>query len=289
LTTTPKWVITDDPATIARTMFHDICVTGVVDAGDIIAGINETNVLFPTDTIDEPTDTITYELDLISLYDATKNLCDIYHMGFRLVANQNTGDLYYNIYMGSDRTTLQTTLPAVVFSPGLDNLKNPTELTSIALYKNVAYVFSPVGHEIVYAEDVDPTTAGFQRRALFVKADDITSGVPATATAQMIQRGMEELAKHRKISAFDGEVAQFSSYVYGTDYHLGDLVELQSIDGFSSIVQVTEQIFVSDKEGDRSFPTLSITKFITPGSWDSWTPDEVWDDVTPTLVWDDAS
>ena len=55
LTATPKWVLTGTPGAILRQMFHDICVTGVLDAGDIISGVVEGSDLFPNDTITEPT------------------------------------------------------------------------------------------------------------------------------------------------------------------------------------------------------------------------------------------
>lgn len=288
LTATPKWSITDDPAAISRKYFHDICVTGILNVGDIIAGVDESRMpLLSADTIAEPTDVITFEIDPMTLYDATKRISDLYSMGFRLVRHPTTWVLYYDVYMGSDRTTTQTILPAVVFSTSMDNLSNTTELTSIALYKNVAYVLSPVGSKVVYADDVSSSIAGFERNVLVVVADDITSGVPATASAQMIQRGKEQLSLYQRFTAFDGELNQNSKYKYGTDYNLGDLVEFQNEEGTSSLMKVTEQIFVSDKEGDRSYPTLVVNAFITPGSWDDFSPEGTWDAQSDTLNWDD--
>jgi hypothetical protein len=54
-------------------------------------------------------------------------------------------------------------------------------------------------------------------------------------------------------------------------------------------MQVTEQIFVSDSEGERSYPTLTITKFITPGTWSSPEWNIEWSAVDPDLDWADAS
>lgn len=286
LDTEPKWIITDQPADIARKYFHDVCITGVLNSGDIISGVTEARMpLIPADTISEPPDAVTVEIDPITLYQAIQDICNYYNMGFRLVRHPITSALYWDIYMGSDRTTQQTTLPAVVFSKGLDNLSNATELNSIALYKNVAYVLSPVGTEVVYGPDV--VTDGFGRNVLIVVADDITDGVPATASAKMIQRGLEELAKNRKLSAFDGELNQNSQYVYGTDYNLGDLVEFKNEEGTSAIMQVTEQIFVSDKEGARSYPTLVINSFVIEGAWNTAPPDLVWNSVDPGVDWDE--
>lgn len=289
LVTEPKWILTGLPAAIARQMFHDICVTGILDAGDVLPNINEGSAFFPTDTIAEPTDSITYSVDPKDLYTALYELCDLYEMGFRLFKDPDTLNFWFDIYMGSDRTTKQTGLPAVVFSPDLDNLTNTTDLTTTALYKNCAYVISKVGHELVYPLDVDPSVDGFQRHVLFVKADDIEDAVPADATAKMIQRGKEELSKYRRLQAFDGELNSNVAYKYGNHYYLGDLVEFQSGTGAASVMQVTEQIFVSDEQGDRSYPTLSINTFITPGSWLSWDFGQVWEDVDPDLDWADAS
>lgn len=285
LTTDPKWILTGLPQDIATQMFHDICITGILDTGDIIPSVTEGSI-FPADTIGAPSDSIVYAVDPKTLYLGIKELCDNYAMGFRLVRDLDTSMLYFDIYMGSDRTTGQTGLAAVVFSPDLENLRNTNKLSSSALYKNTAYVMSPVGHEIVYELDFDPVTNGFARRILLVKADDITDVVPADATAKMIARGKEELAKNRRLTSLDGEITTYSQYIYGVDYNLGDLVELRDDDGTTSKMQVTEQIFVADKEGNRAYPTLSVNLFITPGSWLAWDYSQEWDDLT-TEEWED--
>ena len=287
LTSTPKWILQGLPADLARKIFHDICMVGILDPADVIPMVVEGNVLFPDDTIPEPSEEVIYEIDPMTVYKAIKDICDLYDLGFRLVRNQDRSQLYWDVYTGSDRTSTQSVLPAVIFSPSLDNLQNTNELTSIATYKNVAYVFSPVGYEIVYLPDVDPTTTGFERRVLMVKADDITDEDPFSASAKMVQRGIEELSRHRRFSAFDGEISQISNYQYGRDYNLGDLVEYQNATGAINVMRVTEQIFASDQSGARSYPTLSMNTFITPGSWASWDDQQVWMDVDGALHWAD--
>lgn len=284
LTTEPKWVLTGTPVQIATQMFHDICVSGILNVGDIIPLINEGS-LFAPDTIEAPSDIITYEIDPKSLYSALTDLCNQYLLGFRLIRNFDTAQLYFDIYAGSNRTMHQTVLPAVLFSPELDNLQNTSELASSAAYKNVAYVVSPVGSEVVYSSDVSSGISGFDRQVLIVQADDITDPDPPTASALMIQRGIQELAKTRKIQAFDGEINQNSSYKYGRDYNLGDLVQTRNTDGVENDMQVTEQIFVSDQEGDRSYPTLAVNNFITIGSWLAESATEHWADLGSTDYW----
>lgn len=288
LTTSPTWTITDTPAAVARKIFHDICVTGILNACDVIPFVTE-GTFMPTSTIGEPVDPITVDLEPISVYDAIQNICKVWNLGFRLLRQYDLSLLYFDIYSGSDHTTSQTTLPAVVFAPELDNLQNTKELTTIDAAKNVAYVFSPAGFQMVYPVGVDPDVEGFDRRVLMVNANDITTENPDVDSA-LIQRGLEELAKNQTVKSLDGEISQNSKYVYGTHYNLGDVVEMRASDGVTNNMRVTEQIFVSDGEGERSYPTLTVNTYINTGSWLSWLNNKVWADfegVTVDQYWED--
>lgn len=278
LTTSPKWTITLPPADVARKIFHDICVTGVLDPNDVIPFIVE-GTFMPVDTIAEPIDPITVDLDPTTVYDALVDISNVWTLGFRMLRYFDTSQIYFDVYAGSNRTSAQTVLPPVIFTPELDNLQNTKELTSIDKAKNVAYVYSPAGFQMVYGLGVDPEVEGFERRVLVVNATDITSENPDVATA-LIQRGNEELAKYRTYQAFDGETSQFSQYKYGTHYNLGDIVETRNLSGVTNNMRVTEQIFVSDREGERSYPTLTLNTFINTGSWLSWLNNKVWSDLT---------
>lgn len=286
-TTYPVWGLTGTPGAIMRKIFHDICVTGVLNVADKVPFINEGNVLYPVSSISESATSITVNLDPTTVLQAETDLGTLYDLGYRLYRNLDQSQLYFDVYSGSDRTTGQSSLPAVVFSPELDNLQNTTEYTSISGAKNIAYVISPVGYVVVAATSVDPAIAGLDRHVLLVNATDITDTVPATATARMTQRGNEELSKARVLAAFDGEINQNSAYVYGTDYHLGDLVEIRNQDGVANKMRVTEQIFAQDAEGERSYPTLALNTFITAGSWLSWDGSKKWIDydLDTTTVW----
>lgn len=285
----PATFFTGEPPEIVFDMYTHICVDGTLDVGDIISDVSTLGSgLYPEDTIVEPTDIITYEIGLATLYRAIVELCAAYEMGFRFVRNPSTNALYFEVYMGSDRTTNQTTVAAIVFSPDMDNTRNTRLLTSTALYKNVAYVFGTTFAKLVYDTGVDPSTAGFERRVLMVEASDIDDATFVAAEPRLIQRGKEALAQQRRFTYMDGELAQTTQYVYERDYYLGDLVEFRDDDGATSFMQVTEQTFVNDKEGFSSRPTLTIKQFITPGSWLDAGPTLVWDDFT-TEVWDDMA
>jgi len=285
-TTIPTWTITDVPAEVARKVFHDICVTGTLNIGDVIPGVVEGTFL-PASTIPEPADPVTVDITPTTVYDVSAQICATWTLGLRLLRQDSSAQLYFDIYAGSDRTTDQTTLPAVIFSPDLENLQNTKELTTIDAAKNVAYVFSPAGFQMVYAPGVDPSIAGFQRRVLMVDATDVTSDNPDIPTA-LIQRGNTALSAARTTQLFDGEIDQNSSYQYGRDYNLGDMVEVRNTDGVTNVMRVTEQIFVSDGTGQRSYPTLTLETYISTGAWLDWMNNKEWVDLDPdtTDVWD---
>lgn len=268
LASTGTWDITDTPAAIARKIFHDICVTGVLDPGDKIDFVNEAmHPKMVTSNIPEPIDPIIANLPVQTVYDAIKDICDVWTLGFRLLLDFEMNQLYWDVYSGSDRTSGQTTRPPVIFAPDLDNLTNTKELSSIESSKNVAYVFAKNGSLIVYPEDVDPLVDSFERRVLIVEAQDIELPAGAALDSAMLQRGKEEISKNRAFQAFDGEINRSSQYKYQVDYYLGDLVELQNDDGVANQMRVTEQIFSSDSEGERNYPTLTMNTFINTGSW----------------------
>lgn len=279
LTTEPNWVFTDTPGNIARTMFDHICRDGVLDLNDKIPFLMP-GTIFSEDTLPETETEIRWEQLPDSLFNAIKTLADLYDLGFRLVRNFDMSQLYFDIYSGNDRTTRQTTLPPVIFSVSLDNLQDTTEFSTIENSKNVAYVFSPAGFAVVYGENVDPDIEGFDRRVLVINASDITADNPDVEAA-LTQRGTEELSKRRMQTLFDGELNQYAEYKYGVDYQLGDLVELRNKDGIITYKRVTEQIFVCDSTGERSYPTLSLDLFAGVDTWLSWhNKTTAWEDFT---------
>lgn len=300
---TPTWWIPGHtPGDVVRFMFNSICVLGDVHPNDVLPFIVMDQTLFPVDSILEPSEEIDWEQKPTSLFEAIQNLCKIYDLGFRLYRNGDTSQLFFNVYSGSDRTNPNAGLTPVIFSENLDTVQGTTELTTIEKSKNVAYVFTTINEQltnpdgspmvdvdgnpvkgdvlhyaIVYPVDVDPSIEGFERRIMFVEAqvDPVTN---PDIEAALERKGLDELAKVRAFTAFDGEITQYSQYKYGFDYYLGDLVVMQNSDGFANNMRVTEQIFTSDANGDRSYPTLAVNLFINPGSWASW-GFQVWEDL----------
>lgn len=282
--TEPTWKISGTPGNIVREIFKKICIDGILSPMDKIPFMQD-GILFPPGTIDESKDDISVEIGPSNLYEIFKQILDPFNLGFRIIRNFDKSELYFEVYSGNNRTTNQRELPPVIFSPQLDNLSDVTELNSRALYKNVAYVFGKFGFEVVYSAEASSSTSGFDRRVVVVNASDITEPPGPNLTSLLAQKGREALSQSRPLFAFDGEVRFDSQFKYQTDYVLGDLLEVQNAEGASNWMRVTEQIFVSDKEGDRSYPTLALDLLIVPGTWDSYDRTEEWDESDEH--WDD--
>ncbi|UGL63258.1 minor tail protein [Arthrobacter phage Tokki] len=285
LTEGAKWTITGTPGAVARSIFNQICRLGILDPGDIIPFIQPGN-LYPPGSLGEPSQSYSFEIPPGSVYKAVKDICDMYDLGFRLVRKGDLSMLHFEIYTGDNRTTSQTILTPVIFSPEMDNLQNVSEMESVAGSKNVAYVFSKFSTAIVYASGADSDTVGFDRRVLHVDASDIPGPSGAAHTAAMVKKGQEALAAHRPLAALDGEINHNSKYKYLRDYHLGDLVEMRNSSGATNQMRITEQIFVSDVQGDRSYPTLTMSRYIDLDSWDAWGV-ETWDEGDQIITWDE--
>jgi hypothetical protein len=272
------------PAQALRALFDYIMVTGALSTADILP-MYQSGSLYPVNTILEPEEDVILSFPPMTLYKAIKDICDAYGLGFRLYRGPDDSKLYFNIYTGDDRTSSQTTHPAVIFSPDLENLANMSEFSSIELYKNVALVVSKYGSRWVYADADAEVATGFDRKVAIVAANDIDTAAGAALDAELEQRGKEELSKYKAIQAIDGELTQDSAYRYGIDYELGDLVEMRNDDGLTNRMRVTEQIFVDDAQGEREYPTLAVDIFITPGTWFAWDANGVWDTAVGT--WDE--
>jgi len=284
--TTPKWTITDTPANIANYIFQQICVSTVLDPNDALPYYH-TGTLLPAGSIAMPSAPVTIDFDIGSVYSALQLICTTYVLGFRLVKDGDTGNVYFDVYRGSDRTSAQTARPSVIFSQDLESVSKTTVLNSLAGSKNVAYVFAQNGAGKVFSPLVDSSVALDERRVLFVDANDIDLPAGAPLNAAIQQRGMQELFANLAVYMLDGEINQLQPYIYGTDYDLGDLVEERSLDGFVSTMIVTEQIFVSDDQGERSYPTLTLSTVATGGSWQAEPHGEHWADVVATVHWGD--
>lgn len=269
------------PSAIVQNLFNTFIVNSPFDPADKMP-FYQSGGWLPIPNIPFPSESVTWKGDIDTVYKFMTEICEMYELGFRLVRRYDTSQLYFDVYTGNDLTSSQTILKPVIFAPNLDNLQNTNELLSIQGTKNVAYVFNEFGSLYIYPSDVVNIPMGFERRVLLVKTDAPPDGVENNA--HLAQTGLQELAKNRASSVFDGEMNQRGVYKYGVDYNLGDKVEMRNADGLVTIRRVTEQIFVSDTEGERSYPTLSASAFTGTDTW-LYRDSKTWSDLTDYEMW----
>jgi len=186
--------------------------------------------------------------------------------------------LKFATYRGVDRTSGQSAVPLIRLSPELESLSGLKEVRSIEGYKNVVYVNYQDEISIHYEDPANPPV-GRQRRVMVLDAKGEPIGQPRTGysyynggsytylavgdaevTAFRAQNAKDALANHNYIRAIDGEVSRQTDYLFGRDYGLGDILELEGLTGVISKARVTEFIRAQDNKGERAYPTLSVVK-----------------------------
>lgn len=284
--TEDKWALTGTPRQIMAWVFSDICIDGdlsIYDKIPFISTFTGPGGSAPPGDIPWPTETISVELDIQSVYKVLKDVCEAYSIGWMLRrVGIDSNVIYFTPYTGFNRTTGQSTNTPVVFSPVLDNLDSVSQLTSSKTLKTTVYVYGKNGFRVVNAPGQDDTMTGFDRKVMYVVADDIDLPAGPDLQAALLQRGMEALAQNKATNVVDGEVPQYSRYKIGEDYFLGDLVEMRNSQGVINYMRVTENIWTSDATGERSYPTLSVDQFLNPGAWASWFGNHVWETAPGT-------
>jgi len=150
------------------------------------------------------------------------------------------------------------------------------EIQSIREYKNVVYVYYQGEITKHLADPLLPEPEGLARRVMVTNAEGEPVGRKYTIASSgghfytgytvgtleiaafREQHAKDALANHNYIRAIDGQTSPQNDYKYGTDYGLGDILELEGLTGTLSKARVTEYIRTQDKIGEREYPTISV-------------------------------
>lgn len=200
-----------------------------------------------------------------NLYDAIKQLCVSSEIGFKITMSL-TGQFVFSLYVGEDRSYDQIANPFVAFSPSLDNLSNTNYYHSKKPYKNVTLVGGEgEGSQRLTNIVMIPGGGGtdLERREMFTDARDISSwvnGVTITLAAYnalLRTRGIISLLENQPESFFDGKVDYTTTYIYGVDFFMGDIVQVANEYGLQSRSRITELIYSENLGGIDVYPTFT--------------------------------
>lgn len=225
-----------------------------------------------------------------NLYDMICSLCQECKIGWKILP-KGTGGFEFELFVGTDRSYDQNANPYVVFSPSFENLLNSNYIKSYKAYKNSVYAVGTYQKEVIiknkykndegdwvveeqttyeedevtawgFSEDSEPT--GLARREIFVDNGGVNDGEQGGAynawNAINKQKGLTELVNHQTTTAFEGELEATRQYVYGEDFTIGDIVQIQNEYGIEGTVYISEIVFSQDASGITITPTFTSTE-----------------------------
>lgn len=215
-----------------------------------------------------------------NLLEVIETLCTTYHVGWRVTFHPDDPNarFRFQLYLGESRTYDQDTLPWVAFSPKYGNLIGSNYTKSKRIFKNVAHVKGE-GEGLdrksstIIISDGPMSPTGLLRREMYVDARDISQdsgehdeeGNPIKIPdseyfAKLRERGREKLAECEDETVFDGEADVYNGmFVYGKDFFIGDIVEIENEYELGDTVRVTELIRSGDENGFITYPTFTST------------------------------
>lgn len=200
------------------------------------------------------------------LYDVIESLCKKAGVGFKITLN-TSNQFVFQLYAGVDRSYNQITNPFVAFSPDLDNLANSNYVHSKVPFKTVTLVGGEGEGSDQKTQLVSlPTGAGtgLERREKYTDASWVSSLVDGVVIPDeeyavlLINEGLLGLLESLPTSYFEGKIDPTTTYTYGNDFFLGDIVQVENEYGLSGTSRMTELIFSEDISGTKVFPTFEM-------------------------------
>lgn len=196
-----------------------------------------------------------------NVYEIINNLCAQVDIGYKVLLNSEL-KFVMNFYRGTDRSYDQFNHPYVVFSPKFENIINTDYSESYKDYKTVTLVAGEGEGNERRTLSVG-TGNGLTRREIFTDARDISSktddDIELSAEEynnQLKQRGEEKLAEKVIEKKFEGKVEASKMFVYGTDFFLGDVIQIVNEYGIEGKARIIEIIHSSSDKGVEIYPTF---------------------------------
>lgn len=216
------------------------------------------NVSIQPGGIDEVT--IRKQLTGVDLLEAEAELLGTYHKGFRMTFDGS--GLMFETYQGIDRSLSQSDVPHVVFRPESGNIITSTSVKDMSQFASTAIVAGEGEGANRRRYILGNAAAGLDRYELYVDARDISSitetGVLSDESYSLLlrERGEQSLADAAVVEGFEAEIEARYPYVYGEDYDLGDIVQIEDGYGTSAAVRITSVTQAWDDTGHTVIPVL---------------------------------
>lgn len=210
------------------------------------------------------------QYDSEGLYATIQYLCEKDSIGFKIALNSSNQHVF-SLYAGVDRSYNQTERPYVVFSPRFDNIINTDFYHDKSLRKTYSLLFGDASAGTPHRIEAFPEPkaiyiplSGLNRREMFIDAGHISKFYEGTTIELPIEDYIEQVREYgRKIlrknvafTQFEGEADTTNSYVYGVDFSLGDIVQVEDDYGHEAQSRITEITFSENLNGKYTIPTF---------------------------------
>ena len=202
-----------------------------------------------------------------NLYEAIVDICKSNSIGFKITLNESN-QFVFKLYFGVDRTYNQIEYPAVIFSNNFDNLINSDYVSSKKDFKTLAFVAGDGEGDERFDTSIgiDGNYVGINRREIFTNANgtsrksDDRELTDAEYTAQLQQKGMEDLSEHIMTESFEGEISSLM-FAYDEHYYMGDIVEVANEYGNESEPRIIEYIYSQSNNELKYYPTFGYDEY----------------------------
>lgn len=217
-----------------------------------------------------------------NLYDIVVDLCKSRdpEVGYKVTWKQSDNTFNFFLYIGEDRSSDNSAgnLP-VMFSPYLENIFDTDYYESIKGYKTIALIIGqyPKANDPDTIEDRSTsvfrgnsitTYTGMYRREVYCDARNVPykdddnkvydwDTVLKPALQEEGKKTLNSLS-NKKAKTFEGEVDYQTTYEYGVDYSLGDIVDVADIYGHEMKARIVEVTFSDDEEGFSVNPSFEM-------------------------------
>lgn len=205
--------------------------------------------------------TDTFEAQLLgeNIAEWLETVCKTYGIGWDVYITN--GGYVFELKQGVDRSYSQSAVTPVVFSPEYDNLASASYEEAPGGYKNAA-VIAGEGEGANQTITTVGTASGLERYETYVDGSGVSSNGEIITQATYVQLlkdyGAEQLAEiTAEADKIDGSIIDNGLFVLGVDYNLGDLVQIDNINGISAKSRVIELIYAEDANGESLVPTFS--------------------------------
>lgn len=222
-----------------------------------------------------------------NLYEIITELCASRdpEVGFKITWHQSDNTFHFYLYVGNDHShdNTDSNLP-VSFSPQLENIFDTDYYESVQGYKTTVLIVGQYPKPNQQEEEIEDKTTwvcrgrnldvytGLYRRELFCDGrnipykDDNNTVYPwDNGNGGGVKYALQDEGKkalnsesNKQAKTFEGEVDYQTTYEYGVDYKLGDIVDVSDVYGHKMKARIVEVTFSDDEEGFSINPSFEM-------------------------------